>query len=100
MSQRVNIQYSVEVDDLQEKIDYLHNRVIKRIDRLNQSMSGSSSFIDLGFIEEIDKVRLKLAQIDIELSDLDRIIKGYMSFKMNSDEVANVQTEQTVTVEE
>ena len=100
MSQRVNIQYSVEVDDLQETIDYLHNRVIKRIDRLNQSMSGSSSFIDLGYIEEIDKVRLKLAQIDIELSDLDRIIKGYMSFKMNSDEVANVQTEQTVTVEE
>lgn len=100
MSQRVNIQYSVEVDDLQETIDYLHNRVIKRIDRLNQSMSGSSSFIDLDLIEEIDKIRLKLAQIDIELSDLDRIIKGYMSFKMNSDEVANVQTEQTVTVEE
>jgi hypothetical protein len=81
MSQRVNIQYSVEVDTLQETVDYLHNRVIRRVDILNQSMLGSSSFIDLGFIEEIDKIRLELAQIDTQLADLDRIVKGYISLK-------------------
>ena len=89
MSQRVNIQYSVEVDTLQETVDYLHNRVIKRVDILNQSMLGSSSFIDLNLVEEIDKIRLELAQIDTQLADLDRIIKGYISLKAAQNKIEN-----------
>ena len=52
MSQRVNIQYSVEVDTLQETVDYLYDKVIKRVDRLNQSMVETSSFLDIALIEE------------------------------------------------
>jgi hypothetical protein len=100
MSQRVNIQYSVEVDTLQETVDYLYNKVIKRVDKLNQSMAETSSFVDIALIEELDEARLELAQVDIQLSDIDKIIKGYLSFKLNSDEVAIEQAEQTVATEE
>ncbi len=86
MSQRVNIQYSVEVDTLQETVDYLYSKVIKRVDKLNQSMWGSSSFPDLGFLEQIDEVRLELAQIDTQLADIDRIVKGYIKFKTSEEE--------------
>ena len=100
MSQRVNIQYSVEVDTLQETVDHLYSKVIKRVHRLNESILGSSSFADLCFLEQIDEVRLELAQVDIQLSDIDTIVKGYLSFKLNSDEVTDEQAEQTVTTEE
>jgi len=82
MSQRVNIQYSIEVDNLQETVDYLYDKVIKRVDRLNQSMVETSSFLDIALIEEIDQFRLELAQIDTQLSDIDNIVKGYLKFKI------------------
>jgi hypothetical protein len=86
MSQRVNIQYSVEVDTLQETVDYLYNKVIKRVDRLNQSMVETSSFLDITLIEELDEARLELAQIDTQLADIDRIVKGYIKFKTSEEE--------------
>jgi molybdopterin converting factor small subunit len=86
MSQRVNIQYSVEVDTLQETVDYLYNKVIKRVDRLNQNMVETSSFLDIALIEEIDEARLELAQIDTQLADIDRIVKGYIKFKTSEEE--------------
>lgn len=86
MSQRVNIQYSVEVDTLQETVDYLYDKVIKRVDRLNQSMVETSSFLDIALIEEIDEARLELAQIDTQLADIDRIVKGYIKFKISEEE--------------
>jgi len=86
MSQRVNIQYSVEVDTLQETVDYLYDKVIKRVDRLNQSMVETSSFLDIALIDEIDEARLELAQIDTQLADIDRIVKGYIKFKTSEEE--------------
>ena len=83
MSQRVNIQYSIEVDKIQETVDYLYNKVIKRMDTLNQSMVETSSFLDVTLIDEIDEARLELAQIDTQLTDIDRIVKGYINFKTN-----------------
>ena len=81
MSQRVNIQYSIEVDNLQETVDYLYNKVIKRVDNLNQNMVETSSFLDVALIDEIDEARIELAQIDTQLADIDRIVKGYISLK-------------------
>jgi|TARA_R110002020_G_scaffold23117_1_gene77339 pimeloyl-CoA synthetase len=100
MSQRVNIQYSIEMDRLEETVKHLFNKVLKRIGSLNQSMGNIDSFLDIELVEEIHQARLELAQVDIQLSDIDKIIKGYLSFKLNSDEVADEQAEQTVTTEE
>ena len=81
MTQRVNIQYSVEIDTIQETVDYLYDKVLKRMSVLEQSMVETSSFLDVALIDEIDEARLELAQIDIQLADLDRIVKGYVSLK-------------------
>jgi len=95
MSQRVNIQYSVEVDNLQETVDHLYGKVLKRMRKLEQSMVGSSSFIDIELIERIESLRRELSQIDIQLADLDRITRGYIALR-----AAQQNNDQTTTLPE
>jgi len=87
MSQRVNIQYSVELDKLSETVSFLYNNAMLRMKRLNDSMLSLNSGLDLEMIEQIDMVRLELAQIDIQLADLDKIVKGYLRLKAPVDDI-------------
>jgi len=81
MSQRVNIQYSVELDKLPNTVSYLYNSAMLRMKQLNDTMLKIDSGLDLEMIDQIDMVRLELAQIDIQLADLDKIVKGYIRLK-------------------
>ena len=99
MTQRVNIQYSVELDNIQETVDYLYDKVLKRVDRLNQNMVETSCFLDVALIDEIDQIRLEMAEIDIQLADIDRIVKGYVGLKSGSLEKQE-SADETVTTEQ
>jgi hypothetical protein len=81
MSQRVNIQYSVELDKLPDTVSVLYDRTMLRMKQLNDSMLSLNSGLDLEMIDQIDSIRLELAQIDIELADIDRIVKGYVNLR-------------------
>ena len=95
MSQRVNIQYSVEVDNIQETVDYLYNKVLTRADLLYQNMSETSSYLDIELIESIDSLRRELSQIDIQLADVDKITRGYIGLR-----TAQQNNDQTTTLPE
>lgn len=81
MSQRVNIQYSVELNKLPDTVSALYDRTMLRMKQLNDSMLSLNSGLDLEMIDQIDSIRLELAQIDIELADVDRIVKGYLNLR-------------------
>ena len=81
MSQRVNIQYSVEIDKLPETVSVLYDNAMLRMRHLNDTMLNLNSGLDLEMVDQIDTIRLELAQIDIQLADLDRIVKGYINLK-------------------
>jgi hypothetical protein len=87
MPQRVNIQYSVEIDKLPETVSVLYDNAMLRMKRLNDTMLGLNPALDLEMIDQIDTIRLELAQIDIQLSDIDRIVKGYLSIKTQNNEI-------------
>ena len=54
---------------------------------LNQNMVETSSFLDVALLDEIDEARLELAQVDTQLADIDRIVKGYISIKAQNNEI-------------
>ena len=87
MSQRVNIQYSVEIDKLPDTVSVLYDNAMLRMKHLNENMLSLNSALDLEMIDQIDAIRLELAQIDIQLSDIDRIVKGYLSIKTQNNEI-------------
>ena len=81
MGQRVNIQYSVELDDLDEEVNRLFGKAIKELDLV--SPVGGTPRIKLGTngLEQLDFLRRKLAKIDIMLGDVQNIIEGYVNYK-------------------
>jgi hypothetical protein len=81
MGQRVNIQYSVELEELQSEVDRLFANSIKELDLI--APVGGTPKLKLGSegLEKLDTLRRKLAKIDIMLGDVQNIVEGYVRFK-------------------
>jgi hypothetical protein len=80
MGQRVNIQYSVELEDLEEEVNRLFHNTGKKLTEITPCNFDYVS-IDLSGIQMIDILRQKLAGIDLSLRDIQNIIEGYVRFK-------------------
>ena len=82
MGQRVNIQYSVELSDLDREVNRLFDLVIEDLEAIATGWGrGTNITLDLSSIKVIDEVRQELARIDIALSDTQKIVQGYVQFK-------------------
>lgn len=81
MGQRVNIQYSVELDDLQEEVNRLFGNAIIELEKI--CPVGGTPIVNLGSegIDKVDALRRRLAKVDIMLGDVQTIIGGYVRFK-------------------
>jgi hypothetical protein len=81
MGQRVNIQYTVELEELQSEVDRLFANSIKELDLI--APVGGTPKLKLGSegLEKLDTLRRKLAKIDIMLGDVQNIVEGYVRFK-------------------
>ena len=81
MGQRVNIQYSVELDELPDEVNRLFGDAIRQLDAL--SPVGGTPTLKLGTdgLDKLDHLRRKLAKIDIMLGDIQNIVEGYVRFK-------------------
>jgi Mg2+ and Co2+ transporter CorA len=92
MGQRVNIQYSVELDDLQEEVNRLFANTIRELEKI--CPVGGTPVVDLGTegLDKIDLLRQKLMKIDTMLGDIQNIISGYVRFRT---EPPSQQIEQT-----
>jgi len=80
MGQRVNIQYSVELEDLEEEVSRLFHNTGKKLTEITPCNFDYVS-IDLSGIQMIDILRQKLAKVDIMLGDVQNIIEGYVRFR-------------------
>ena len=80
MGQRVNIQYSVDLGDLDAEVNRLFDSAVKQLAALAPPSFDYVS-MDLSGIERIDELRQKLAKIDIALGDVQNIVEGYVHYK-------------------
>ena len=77
MGQRVNIQYSVELEDLEEEVNRLYSNAITKL----ASLPHASLNLGTEGLDKVDSFRQKLAKVDIMLGDVQKIIQGYVRFK-------------------
>ena len=98
MGQRVNIQYSVELEDLEREVNRLYSNATTELASLPHAP------INLGTegLEKIESFREKLAKVDIMLRDVQNIIEGYVRFKTQpppQQEIPDQQTSDELEVE-
>ena len=95
MGQRVNIQYSVEMDELQDEVNRLFGNAIIQLDKIQPV--GGAPVVKLGSegLEKLDQIRKSLAKVDIMLGDVQNIIEGYVRFKTQPPPQREVPFEQT-----
>lgn len=81
MGERVNIQFSVDIDELPVEVNRLFEKAISRIQDLGAGWGNPRIELDLGGIGQVETMRDRLSQIDSILADMENIISGYVSYK-------------------
>ena len=79
---RVNIQYTVEVDEIPSEMSAIANRAVSEWLEVACRKMCSIDFESskgLEVLSEIDAVRSLLLKVDERLSDIDAIMRGYYS---------------------
>ena len=79
MGQRISIQYTIDIDDLEVEVD----RLLKSVGQKLKNLSGChlDSDLSLKTVEKIDEIRVALASVDSTLQDVSAIVNGYVSYK-------------------
>jgi hypothetical protein len=83
MSQRVNIQYSIDLDELPDEVDRLVDKFGDEIVTTSEIFSEMSpEAISISGLQSINDLRMSLARADHILDDVSKIISGYI--RMNT----------------
>jgi hypothetical protein len=82
MGERVNIQYSVDIDDLGEEVCRLICDAFENLNRAaGRSAPPEDNVLSLQTIQQIDEIRQQLGEIDTRLGDAVNIINGYVLYQ-------------------
>ncbi len=80
MGQRINVQYSVDMDDLHKEVTRLLEYASDSIKCLECGTPDRPDVMSLKTIENVDLLRQELVQIDHTLRDVSAIISGYVAY--------------------
>jgi len=92
MGQRVNIQYSVELEDLEEEVNRLYSNAITQL----ASLPDASIKLGTEGLDKVESFRHKLAKVDIMLGDVQNIIEGFIRFKTSPQQQEQLQVKPEV----
>ena len=83
MGQRINIQFSVDVDELPREVGRLLEDAFNEYQLLQPECHRDLDMTVLSYemVEKIERIRLTLTTIDYRLNDAANIISGYLGYK-------------------
>jgi hypothetical protein len=104
MGQRINIQYSIDLDELPSEVGKLVLKAVGKLSGCNASIKqiqkeyNQKTMMTTASTHDISLLRMRLADVDYILGDIDNLIKSYVSYQLNkednhSDSNENVEEE-------
>ena len=93
MGQRINIQYTVDIDELENEVQRLMHAALDNLGEVGGEINWAGpndSLMTYDMLQNIDRARQRLMTIDLRLADLHGIIEGYLSFMAKSAEAPPV----------
>jgi len=105
-SQRVNLQYSVSMEELPSETARLiakaHKAILEAAHQLSE-LHEADIPLTIACLQNVDSVRRKLADADYVLQDIQNIVNGYLSFvsqEANPEESMNPLSPQQIDIQE
>tara|TARA_A100001391_G_C5020138_1_gene265579 strand:+ start:101 stop:625 length:525 start_codon:yes stop_codon:yes gene_type:complete len=92
MNQRVNIQYSIDMDDLDFELERLLVRTKDCLEQTNRDLSKlvkerkGQKLLNSETVEKISEIRENLARVDFTLADVTRIVGSYVSYQISQEQ--------------
>jgi len=92
MSQRVNIQYSIDVDDLDFELERLLVRTKECLSETNNELqklvkqTKGSALLRSDTVQKLSEIRENLARVDFTLLDVSRLVSSYVSYQLEQEE--------------
>tara|TARA_R100000315_G_scaffold23324_1_gene8675 strand:+ start:644 stop:979 length:336 start_codon:yes stop_codon:yes gene_type:complete len=82
---RINIQYSIDMDDLEKEVERLLSQSLLKIENINlEEARANKELMSLFTMKQIDEIRKELADIDHTLRDVSEIIASYVAYRVQS----------------
>jgi len=98
MTPRINIQFTIEMDELEDEVKRLIDKNVSYFEDMLQIFSTMQDTATLSHAtaEKIDSARQRLSMIDVRLMDSHNLITGYLQYKSelrNSNKQVNNEVE-------
>ena len=102
---RVNITYSVELDDVPNEVARMLEECEQSFRRIHGQLDQTIGKEPLEVVAELDKIRVSLARLDLKLGDSMDILSGYIQAmaqkpKMEQDMISAAPEESEVVIDE
>ena len=85
MLKRVNIRYSIDLDELPNEVNRIYDTAKNVFNDLSLPQESGKDILTADVLKGIDETRKKLARLDHMLSDVSGIVGSYVEY-----EVANI----------
>ena len=81
MGQRINIQYSIDIDDLEKEVNRLLSLANATFKTLPDDCISETDMLSIDIVKDIDSLRQKLATVDFTLRDVSNIVSAYVAYE-------------------
>ena len=103
MLKRVNIQYSIDLDDLPTEIDRIYSKAKDIFETISLPQENGKDLLTADVLKKLDTIRRDLTCLDHALSDVSGIVGSYVEYevsKLTNTQDATQNVENTTQVSE
>ena len=92
MGQRVNISYSIDIEELPDEVTTLINKAQAGIEELSAAnREWEIDFLSLATVDKITELRQCMTKVDYILNDVANIINGYIYYQTQPPQDMNTE---------
>ena len=88
MSQRIKLQYTVTSEELESEVIRLLESALFQLKSTESIFRDTNSLFSQQVIEDIEKIRETIINVDLRLEDVSNIVSCYLSYKNSTPETS------------
>ena len=100
MSQRINITYGINFDELSEETRRLYKYILRELTKLQSSTELPDDFLSIKTLNDVKHLEERLSGLSSRASDLHSIIEAHLSYTLTPAREQTSEEEQLRSIKE